>query len=75
MNFVDFEDILLISFKDGSWQLRYKHDLKISLHVRPHDVDYGNVRKVSLNYEKKAILSSGADGTMFVYKVDLEAIK
>ena len=28
-----------------------------------------------MNHEKKSILSVGADGTMFVYKVDLEAIQ
>jgi len=33
------------------------------------------MNKVVMNHEKKGILSVGADGTLFVYKIDMEAIQ
>ncbi|EAS07768.2 WD repeat protein (macronuclear) [Tetrahymena thermophila SB210] len=74
MNFVD-DDILLISFKDGSWQLRHKNDLKINMLVRTHDRDTGAIKKVVMNHEKKCVMSVGNDGTLFIYKIDLPSIK
>lgn len=74
MNYVD-DELLLITFKDGSWELRHKNNLKIWLQVRPHDRDTGAIVKAVLNHEKKCILSAGADGTMFVYKIDLPSIQ
>lgn len=33
-------------------------------------MDYGKVRKVLLNYDKTAILSTSEDGTFYVNKID-----
>lgn len=46
----------------------------MSLNVRPHDRDTGALQKAVLNHEKKCVLSVGADGTMFVFKIDLKSI-
>lgn len=35
-------------------------------------MDYGKVRKVLLNYDKTAILSTSEDGTFYVNKIDYQ---
>jgi hypothetical protein len=38
--------------------------------MESHDMDYGKVRKVAVNFDRTAILSVGEDGTFYVYSID-----
>jgi len=51
LNLVDYGDLLLIGFVDGSWQVRHKYDLKVWLQASAHDRDSGKVRRLCLNMD------------------------
>ena len=67
-------NMLLLGFKNGSYQIRHQNDFKLYSTRDSHDIDYGNVRKVVVNFDKSAILSVGEDGTFYVYSLDYNAI-
>ena len=63
-------DLLLIGFKNGSFQMRHRSDLKVWTAMSVHDMDYGRVRKVCINYDKTGVLTVGEDGTFYVHALD-----
>lgn len=67
------EDVLLMGFTNGSFELRHKYNYEKYLAKYPHDRDVGRVSKVALNHEKNALLTSGEDGSVFVYKIDFSS--
>lgn len=70
MQFQDGNDLLAIGFKNGSYQLRHRTDFKQYTLKESHDIDYGRVRRVLINFDKTAILSLAEDGTLYVNKID-----
>ena len=64
------EDILLMGFTNGSFELRHKYNYDKALQKYPHDRNSGRVVKVAFNHEKTALLTTSEDGTIFVYKID-----
>lgn len=70
LSLVDYGDLLLIGFTDGSWQVRHKYDAKVWMQISAHDRDIGRVRRLALNQDKSALLSVAEDGTLYTAKLD-----
>jgi WD40 repeat protein len=64
------EDILLMGFTNGSFELRHKYNYDKYLIKYPHDRDTGKICKVAFNHEKNVVITTGEDGTIFIYKID-----
>lgn len=74
--YLAFEDqeLLVMGFINGSFQLRHKFSYNQFMRKNCHDKDYGKVRKVCFNYERNAVISVGEDGMMFVHKLDYQSL-
>ena len=71
MGLLESQDLLIVGFKNGSWEIRHKLNPGMYLSRKCFDQDYGIVRKVGLNIENSAIISISNDGTMSTHKLDL----
>ena len=67
LSFQDNNDLLVMGFKNGCYQLRHRNDFRLYTGRECHDIDYGRVNKVLLNYDKTAVISAADDGTIYVY--------
>lgn len=70
MSYNENTDMILIGYKNGSWEIRHKYNPNIYMKKQSFDQNYGIVRKVAINLENTAILALSEDATMISYKID-----
>ena len=61
---------LLIGAADGSLSVRPVENQVTFLHLSAHSSTSGGVSQVSMSFDDRFVLSTGADGTLVVYRVD-----
>ena len=64
------DDLIMIGYVNGSWELRHKYEPSNYLRKHCFDQNYGIVRKMALNIETTAVMAASEDGTMLVHKLD-----
>jgi len=63
-------DIIFIGYRNGSWEMRHKYEPVNYLRKFCFDQNYGVVKKLALNIENTAVMSTSEDGTLLVHKID-----
>lgn len=70
MSYNESTDMLLIGYRNGSWELRHKYNPNLYVKKQSFDQNYGVTRKVGVNLENTAVIAVAEDGTMISYKID-----
>lgn len=51
--------MLLIGYRNGSWELRHKYNANLYMKKKSFDQNYGITRKVAINLENTAVIVVG----------------
>lgn len=70
LNFSELSEIIFIGYRNGSWELRHKYEPSNYLRKQCFDQNTGIVKKIAMNIENTAVLSTSEDGTLLVHKFD-----
>ena len=58
LNFSDTNDLISIGYRNGSWEMRHKYEPPNYLRKHCFDQNYGIVRKLAINIENTAVIST-----------------
>lgn len=70
LNFSESSEIIFIGYRNGSWELRHKYEPSNYLRKQCFDQNTGIVKKIAMNIENTAVMSTSEDGTLLVHKFD-----
>lgn len=75
LGFSETNDLIFVGYRNGTWEIRNKHNPTYFLRKVCFDQDYGVVRKLAMNIENTALISASEDGTLLCHKFDFESFK
>ncbi len=52
-------DMVLIGYRNGSWELRHKYNPNLYMRKQSFDHNYGITRKIGINLENTALIAIG----------------
>ena len=70
LHFSESTDIIMIGYRNGTWEMRHKYEPANFLRKFCFDQNYGVVKKLAINIENTAFISASEDGTLLVHKID-----